>query len=83
MTLNSTIRLAGLMVCEREREKERERERAREREIGVRIRLLGLALGHVSPLPSVHQILKVLIYLQAMQSHIASAPEEAVTILWV
>ena len=51
-----------------------------DRERDVRIRLLGLALGHAPPLPSVHQTCKDLIYLQAMQSHIATAPEEAVTI---
>ena len=61
--------------------------RKRERERDVRIRLLDLALGHAPPLPSVHQICKDLIYLQAdliylqaLQSHIATAPEEAVTI---
>ena len=67
----------------REREKERERERERKRERDVRIRLFGLTLGHVPPLSLVYQTCKDLIYLQAMQSHIANDSEEAIAILWV
>jgi hypothetical protein len=69
------------MQTEKKREKEKRKERVRER--FVRIRLLGLALGHEPPLPLVYQTCKDSIYLQALQSHTATAPEGAVTILWV